>query len=96
MKHKNVFNGDLSGGYNGASGNFDVNFNFKGGIPPTPNYDSVPSYFSNQDRILLQAKIDDLEKKGICVKVADTNIVPKYAAPCMLVKKHSARDLKPG
>ena len=96
VKHKNVFNGDLSGGYNGASGNFDVNFNFKGGIPPTPNYDSVPSYFSNQDRILLQAKIDDLEKKGICVKVADTNIVPKYAAPCMLVKKHSARDLKPG
>ena len=30
------------------------------------------------------------------MKVADTNIVPKYAAPCMLVKKHSVRDLKPG
>ena len=95
-KHKNVFNGDLSGGYNGASGNFDVNFHFKGGIPPTPNYDSVPSYFSSQDLILLQAKIDELERKGVCVKVADTNIIPKYAAPCMLVKKHSVRSLKPG
>ena len=95
-EHKQVFNGDLSGGYNGHSGNHDVNFNFKGGIPPTPNYDSQPPYFSTQDQILLQAKIDELEDKGICVKVADTDIIPKYAAPCMLVKKHSARDLEPG
>ena len=95
-KHRHVFNGDLSGGYNGRSGNFDVDFNFKGGIPPTPNYDSVPSYFSSQDKILLQAKIDELEAKGICAKVSQTNIVPKYAAPCMLVKKHSVRNLEPG
>ena len=96
VNYKHVFNGDLSGGYNGASGNFDVNFNFKGGIPPAPNYDSCPSYFSSQDKELLQAKIDELEAKGICVKVSETDIVPKYAAPCMLVKKHSVRDLKEG
>ena len=94
--HKQVFNGDLTGGYNGVSGNFDVDFNFKGGIPPAPNYDSSPCYFSNQDRDLLQAKINELEEKGICAKVCDLNIVPKYAAPCMLVKKHSVRDLQPG
>ena len=94
--NKLVFDGDLRGGYNGAAGNFDVNFNFKGGIPPSPNYDSSPVYFSGQDRDLLQAKIDELEAKGICVKVSDTDIIPKYAAPCMLVKKHSVRDLKPG
>ena len=96
VKHQNVFNGDLTGGYNGAAGNYDVNFHFKGGIPPTPNYDSSPVYFSSQDRELLQAKIDELESKGICVKVADTDIIPKYAAPCMLVQKHSVRELKPG
>ena len=95
-EHEQVFNGDLSGGYNGYSGNHTVNFNFKGGIPPTPNYDSRPPYFSTQDQILLQAKIDELEDKGICVKVSDTDIIPKYAAPCMLAKKHSARDLEPG
>ena len=95
-EHEQVFNGDLSGGYNGHSGNHTVDFNFKGGIPPTPNYDSRPPYFSTQDQILLQAKIDELEDKGICVKVADTEIIPKYAAPCMLAKKHSARDLEPG
>ena len=51
-KHENVFNGDLTGGYNGASGIFEVNFNFKSNIPPTPNYDCSPNYFSSQDRIL--------------------------------------------
>ena len=96
VAHENVFNGDLTGGYNGYSGNFDVDFHFKGGIPPPPNYDNQPCYFSNQDRSLLQDKIDELEEKGICMKVADSNIVPKYAAPCMLVKKHSVRDLQPG
>ena len=94
--HQNTFNGDLTAGYNGASGNFNVDFNFKGDVPPPPNYDSSPTYFSSQDRDLLQAKIYELEDKGICIKVSDCNIVPKYAAPCMLVKKHSARDLKQG
>ena len=96
VTNKHVFDGDLTGGYNGTAGNFDVDFNFKGGIPPTPNIDSCPSYFTSQDKELLQAKINELESKGICVRVSDTNIVPKYAAPCMLVKKHSVRDLKPG
>ena len=96
VKNSQVFDGDLSEGYNGASGNFDVDFNFKGGIPPAPNYDTSPCYFSSQDKDLLQAKINELEKKNICVRVCETNIIPKYAAPCMLVKKHSARDLKPG
>ena len=96
VAHENVFDGDLTGGYNGYSGNFDVDFHFKAGIPPTPNYDNTPCYFSNQDRMLLQAKIDELEGKGICMKVSDSGIIPKYAAPCMLVKKHSVRELKPG
>ena len=93
VKNSRVFDGDLSEGYNGASGNFDVDFNFKGGIPPAPNYDSSPIYYTGQDRELLQAKINELEKKGICMRVSETNIVPKYAAPCMLVKKNSAREL---
>ena len=96
VAHENVFDGDLTEGYNGYSGNFDVDFHFKGGIPPTPNYDNTPCYFSNQDKLLLQAKIDELEEKGICMKVSNSNIIPKYAAPCMLVKKHSVRALKPG
>ena len=42
MKYSSVFDGDLREGYNGNSGNFDVNFNFKAGIPPTPHQHSVP------------------------------------------------------
>ena len=95
-RFQHVFDGDLTGGYNGTCGNFDVNFNFRGAVPPTPNYYSVPSYNNSKDDILMQAKIDTLEEQGVVIKVAATNIVPKYAAPCMLTLKHSARDLPPG
>ena len=95
IKHSAVFDGDLKDGYNGNSGNFDVNSNFRGGIPPTPHQHSVPRYHSSGDDVLMQAKIDELEEQGIVVKVAETNIVPRYAAPCMLQLKHSARDLPP-
>ena len=94
--NKLVFDGDLTGGYNGVSGNFDVKFNFSGGVPPTPNYHCVPSYNSSKDDVLMQAKIDSLEEQGVVIKVAETDIIPKYAAPCMLRLKSSARDLPPG
>ena len=96
VAHESVFDGNLKNGYNGYSGNFDVDFNFKGGIPPTPNYHSVPRYTTKSDEILMQAKIDELEQQGIVIKVAGTDIIPKYAAPCMLQLKHSARELPPG
>ena len=59
IKYGSVFDGDLKDGYNGFSGNFDVNFNFKGGIPPTPGVDLcskgpmfrgsyVPSFFEKE------------------------------------------------
>jgi hypothetical protein len=94
--NKVVFDGDLSGGYNGASGNFDVNFNFRGGVPPPPHYHSSPPYFMAKDEVLLQAKIDSLEEQGVVVKVADADIIPRYAAPCMLGLKNSVRNLAPG
>ena len=91
-----VFDGCLQGGYNGASGNFDVDFNFTGGVPPTPDYHSTPPYNLSKDDILVQAKIDSLEAQGVVVKVAETDIIPKYAAPYMLSLKNSAKQLAPG
>ena len=91
-----VFDGSLAGGYNGASGNFEVDFNFTGGVPPTPDHHSTPPYNLGKDDILMQAKIDNLEKQGVVVKVAETNIIPKYAAPYMLSLKNSAKRLAPG
>ena len=80
MANKDVFDDDLSYGYNGESGDFEVNFNFTGGIPPKPNYYNAPPYNLSKDDILMQAKIDSLEEQGIVVKVADTDIIPRYAA----------------
>ena len=94
--NETVFDGNLEGGYNGSSGNFEVDFNFTGGVPPTPDYHGTPPYNLSKDDILMQAKIDSLEKQGVVVKVADTNIVPKYAAPSMLTLKSKAKTLPPG
>ena len=94
--NETVFDGSLAGGYNGASGNFEVDFNFTGGVPPTPDYHSTPPYNLSKDDILVQAKIDNLEEQGVVVKVADTNLIPKYAAPYMLSLKNSAKRLAPG
>ena len=91
-----VFDDDLSYGYNGESGDFEVNFNFTGDVPPKPNYYNAPPYNLSKDDILMQAKIDSLEEQGIVVKVADTDIIPRYAAPCMLALKNSAKSLQPG
>ena len=94
--NETVFDGSLAGGYNGASGDFDVNFNFSGGVPPTPDYHSTPPYNLSKDDILMQAKIDNLEEQGVVIKIADTKIIPKYAAPYMLALKNSAKNLPPG
>ena len=50
VKKSQVFDGDLSEGYNGASGNFDVDFNFKGGIPPAPR--EVETYFQEFGHVM--------------------------------------------
>ena len=94
--HEKVFNGDLSQGYNGFSGNFDVDFNFLNDIPPPIHYGCVPSYNKKEDDILLQTMIDKLESMNVVAKANAINVIPKFASPCMLVKKSSARSLKPG
>ena len=75
-----MFDDDLSYGYNGVSSDFEVNFNFTGGIPPKPDYYIAPLYNLSKDNILMQVQIDRLEEQGIVVKVAVTEIIPRYAA----------------
>ena len=95
-KHMKVFDGDISEGYNGSSGDFKVDFNFLNNVPPRPHLGCVPSYNKPEDDVILQAKIDQLEDMGVVAKARDINIIPRYASPCMLVKKNSIRDLPKG
>ena len=91
--HSQVFNNDISSGYNGQSGDHDVDFNFVGNVPPPVHHGCVPSYSSRQDQVLMQAKIDKLEDQGIVAKANEIGIIPKYASPTMLVQKNLVRDL---
>ena len=91
-QYSSVFDGDLSEGYNGFSGNYEVDFNFRNGIPPPIHLGCVPSYNKREDDVLVQAKIDELETNNIVAKAKDLRIIPKYASPVMLVQKHSSRS----
>ena len=91
--HHRVFNGDLRLGYNGASGDHTVNFDFNNGIPPAPHKGSVPNYSNHADAVVLQTKIEELEEQNIVAKVSDLGINLKYASPCMLRKKNSGKQL---
>ena len=95
-EHINVFNGDLSRGYNGFSGDHTVDFNFKNGIPPPVHFGCVPSYNKREDDVLMQAMIDRLEDLNVVSKANDIGIIPKFASPTLLVLKNSARTLPPG
>ena len=94
--HHKVFNGDLKEGYNSYSGNFDVDFNFLNDIPPPIHYGCVPSYNKPEDNVLLQLMVDRLEEQNVVAKANALGVIPRYASPCMLVKKNSVRQLKEG
>ena len=91
--HKSVFDGDLTSGYNGNSGNHDVDFDFNNDIPPSPHKGTIPNYYNHEDAVVLQAKIEELEDQNIVAKVSDLGINLKYASPCMIRKKNSAKQM---
>ena len=93
MHHKKVFDGDLSTGYNGVSGDFDVDFDFNNDLPPPAHKGSTPSYYKQEDEQVLQAKIEELERQNVVAKVSNLGINIKYASPCMLTRKTSAKQM---
>ena len=82
--HAAVFDGDLTAGYNGHSGDFDVDFDFNNNLPPPSHKGSTPSYYKKEDEMVLQAKIEELERQNVVAKVSELGINLKYASPCML------------
>ena len=96
-KHHRVFNGDLTAGYNGRSGDFQVNFNWIQNTRPPVNNSKAPNFCKRkEDKDLLQSMIDRLESQKKCAKARDLGIIPRFASPIMLVKKNKVRNLKPG
>ena len=94
LQHKAVFDGDVRAGYNSHSGDFDVDFEFNNGLPPPSHKGSLPSYYKQEDEMVLQAKIEELEKENVVAKVSEMGINIQYASPCMLARKSSAKHMK--
>ena len=93
MNHKVVFDGNMSHGYNGASGNFDVTFTFNNNLAPPPHKGHFPPYYKRGEEEVLQAKIEELERQNVVAKESDLNIDLSYASHCMLARKVSSRNM---
>ena len=91
--HQQVFDGDLSLGYNGASGDFDVDFEFINDLPPPPHKGSFPPYYKKGEEAVLQAKIEELARQNNVAKVSDIGVQLRYASPCMLARKVSSKHM---
>ena len=89
-KYHNVYNGDLSIGYNGASGPCTADWDFI--QEPPISHSKVPIYAKEDQLYKLQLKVDHLYHQGIVKKPQDLNINLKLVNPIMLVKKGSAKD----
>ena len=89
-EHHTVFDSDLYGGYNGASGPCTADWDFI--QEPPVSHGKVPIYAKEDQLYKLQLKIDHLHSQGIVRKPEELGIILKLVNPIMLVKKASAND----
>ena len=89
-KYHEVYNGDLSTGYNGASGPCTADWDFI--QEPPVSHSKVPIYAREDQLYKLQLKIDHLYHQGIVRKPQELGLNLKLVNPIMLVKKGSAKD----
>ena len=84
----NVFNNDLSCGYNHHAGRFYADFSFVNKPPPTRVF--VPQ-FNKRCLDLQQAKCDELEKQGVLVDPKLHDITVVHVSPSWIQQKGRAR-----
>ena len=91
-KYSSVFDGDLTGGYNNASGLCYADFNFSENGPPTPNKGYFPSY-SHKEQLQVQALADHLLDQGVMADPAKLGIPVRQTSPLLLVIKPKAVNI---
>ena len=85
-----VFDGDLSVGYNHHAGRYSASFSFKESSKPPPLKVWAPQYNRSCSE-LLQAKCDQLEIQGVLVDPAKHGIDIKHVSPIFIQQKGRAR-----
>ena len=91
-KYCKVFNNDISEGYNNASGEFDVDWNWINDQKPPPGVSKQEVYTNEKMNQLKQDKIDWMESENICFKAHLLGVPVKYASLTMLVPKASFKN----
>ena len=94
LKHHKVFNGDISEGYNNASGEFDVDWSWLNDQKPPPGVSRQEIYTNEEMNRIKQDKIDWMEAQNICFKAHLLGVPIKYASLTMLVPKSSFKNHK--
>ena len=84
----NVFDNNLSGGYNHFSGKFYADFSFSNRPPPTKVY--VPQY-NRKCADLQQSKCDELESQGVLVDPKLYDIPVLHVSPSWIQQKGRAK-----
>ena len=85
-KYHQVFDGDISAGYNNASGPSIADFNFQEDNPLMENKGYFPRY-SHDEELILQGICDFYEDMGILQDPMALNIPIKHCSPLLLVQK---------
>ena len=91
LKHHTVFDNDISMGYNNASGEFDVDWNWLNDQKPPPGVSKQEVYSNEEMNRIKQDKIDWMESQNICFKAHLLGVPVKYASLTMLVAKSSLK-----
>ena len=91
LKHHTVFDNDISLGYNNASGEFDVDWNWLNDQKPPPGVSKQEVYSNEEMNRIKQDKIDWMESQNICFKAHLLGVPVKYASLTMLVAKSSLK-----
>ena len=92
-KHSQVFDNDMSIGYNHRMGNYELSFAFKETSSPPPLKVWAPQY-NRTCQNLLQAKCDQLEEQGVLVDPMEANVDILHLSPIMIQQKGRARHKK--
>ena len=91
-KYHEVFDNDISKGYNNASGEFDVDWNWLNDQQPPPGVSKQEVYSNDDMNQLKQDKIDWMETQNICFKAHLLGVPVKYTSLTMLVPKASFKN----
>ena len=89
--YKDVFNEDLSLGYNHKFGKHIVKLNWANQTRPSASKIQNINY-DHDTKVLLQEVCDDLTRKGVLGIPQENNIMIQYCSPSFLVRKQKAKN----